>query len=235
MFEAVPARYDLVNRVLTCGLDQRWRRRAVARMLERSPRRVLDLCTGTGDLALLLATRARECQVVAADFAPAMLEVAGRKAGEAGLRDRIRFVCADAVALPLPSETFDAVGIAFAFRNLAYKNPSTPRALSEIHRVLRPGGRLVIVETSQPSLAVLRGGFHAYLAGLVGPLGGRISGQRGAYRYLATSARHFHDAGAVSELLANAGFDVIAQEHLLLGVAAIHVGVRGKLGRRSRS
>jgi demethylmenaquinone methyltransferase / 2-methoxy-6-polyprenyl-1,4-benzoquinol methylase len=232
MFEAVPARYDLLNRVLTLGLDQRWRRRAAARMLERSPRRVLDLGTGTGDLALLLAARAGACQVVAADFSSAMLAVAGRKALEAGRHDHIRFLCADAVALPLPSEAFDAVGIAFAFRNLSYKNPSTHRALAELHRVITPGGRLVVVETSQPSIAVLRGAYHSYLRAVVGPLGGRLSGQGGAYRYLATSARHFHTAEAVSDLLASAGFEVVAHEPLLFGVAAIHIGVRGQARER---
>jgi len=226
MFSAVPGRYDLVNRLLTWGLDQSWRRRAVRRIVEGRPRRVLDLGSGTGDLALPLAGAGGVQQVVAADFAAAMLGVAHEKALGRGLRERIFLTCADAAALPFASGSFDAVGIAFAFRNITYRNPLTGRALGELRRILRVGGRLTIVETSQPDRPLLRAAYHAYLGAAVGPLGGLISGQAGAYRYLSVSARRYYRAEEVSALLESAGFEVAVCEPLLFGAAAIHVATR---------
>jgi demethylmenaquinone methyltransferase/2-methoxy-6-polyprenyl-1,4-benzoquinol methylase len=227
MFTTVPRRYDLLNRVLTFGIDQRWRQRAAAACLFDHPRRVLDLCSGTGDLAVLLAHRADPgAAIVAADFCAPMLEVARRKAAAAGVEQRIEFRVADAASLPFPDGSFDAVGIAFGFRNLTWKNPARERHLSEVHRVLASGGRFVVVETSRPRSALLRGGFDAYFAALVAPLGGLISGQAGAYRYLAQSARGFYRPEALANLLRAAGFRDVEHRPLLGGIAALHVTVR---------
>ncbi len=227
MFGGVPRRYDLLNRVLTCGIDQRWRRRAVAACLFDRPRRVLDLCTGTGDLAVLLARRADPgAPIVAVDFSEPMLEVARRKAARAGVEERIEFRAADAADLPFADESFDAAGIAFGFRNLTWKNPARERHLSEVRRVLAHGGRFVVVETSRPRSAMLRCGFDAYFAAVVSPLGALISGQGGAYRYLARSARGFYRGEEVVDLLRAAGFRSVDHRPLLGGVAALHVAIR---------
>lgn len=227
MFDAVPRRYDLLNRLLTLGLDEHWRRRAARRCLSGTPQRVLDLCCGTGDLALRLARETGPgTEIVGLDYSAGMLEVARRKA--AGWNDpaRLSFAEADAASMDFPDGRFDAVGIAFAFRNLTWRNPLRDRALAEVLRVLRPGGRFVIVETSQPASAVVRAGFHAYLGAVVAPLGGLISGSGGAYHYLAKSARGFHDAEEVTRMLLDAGFDPVQAEPLLGGVAAVHVAAR---------
>ena len=137
MFSEIAPRYDLLNRLLSFGADLRWRRRAVDLALEEAPRRILDLATGTGDLALMLKERAPGAEVVGADFAPPMLAIARRKAEARGLE--VRFLEADALALPFPDGAFDAVTIAFGFRNFA----DYEKALRERYRVLAPGGLLL--------------------------------------------------------------------------------------------
>jgi demethylmenaquinone methyltransferase/2-methoxy-6-polyprenyl-1,4-benzoquinol methylase len=227
MFNEVPERYDLLNRLLTFGIDQSWRRRASAACLEGEPARVMDLCTGTGDLALLLASGAnRNTHVTAVDFAAPMLEVARRKAEARRVEDRMELRLADAGELPFQDGEFDAVGIAFAFRNLTYRNPGRDRYLSEILRVLKPGGRMVIAETSQPANALWRSLFHLYLRAFVAPVGGFLSGHRPAYRYLAHSAENYFRPNDVCEMLTEAGFESVTYRPLLSGIAALHVAIR---------
>ena len=227
MFDSVPARYDLLNRILTLRMDELWRKRAAQRCLDRSPSRVLDLCCGTGDLALHLCRRTNgSIEIVGLDFSAAMLDTARSKAERAGFSRSVRFVEGDAASMEYPDEYFDVVGIAFGFRNLTWKNPLKERALSEVRRVLCPGGSFVIVETSQPANRIIRLGFHAYLSAAVAVLGGLISGHGGAYRYLAESARRFHNAAGVSSMLSEAGLEPTRVETLLGGAAAIHVATK---------
>lgn len=224
MFAAVPRNYDLINRLFTWGLDERWRARAARTILETSPRRVLDLCCGTGDLALRLVRQASHTTaVVGADFSAPMLEVARARAGSAGLDGRLPFVLADAGDLPFPDGHFDEIGIAFAFRNLTWRNPRRERHLAEVRRVLRPGGRFVIIESSQPAAATARKVVHWYVRGVVAHLGGFLSSQRGAYRYLAESACNFPPPDEVAAMLDEAGFTRVNWQPLLGGVAALHV------------
>ena len=223
LFNQVTPRYDLLNRVFTFGLDQRWRRRAARLCIADGTKRVLDLCCGTADLALLMATEASdEMEIVAADFSETMIKAATEKVEAQGSSNQVELVLADAADLPFPDGHFDAVGIAFAFRNLTFANPDTAAYLSEVLRVLSPKGRFVIVETSQPQYPLLRAAFHAYMRLWVGPLGGLASGNRGAYRYLAESACRFPPQEEVASQLMNAGFSRVECRPLLLGVACIH-------------
>ncbi len=226
MFEAVPLRYDGINRLMTLGLDQRWRHLAARRILAGSPERILDLGAGTGDLSLLLASRNENPSITAADFSRPMLDLLQKRTEDAGLGKRIKTVEADAAELPFADSSFDAVGIAFAFRNLLWKNPNREKHLAEILRVLRPGGRFVAVETSQPGKAFWRGGFHLWMRAVAGPLGGLLSGQKAAYRYLAKSASNFYRPDEIRDMLLGAGFSKVEQETLFGGVAAIHTAIK---------
>ena len=221
MFQSVPPSYDLLNRLLTFRFDERWRKQAAKTILAGEPARVLDLCTGTGDLALRLRKDASAgTGIWGLDYSMPMLERAGTKAGERGLPD-IQFIHGDAASMPFEDGFFDAVGIAFAFRNLSWKNPDTAKFLSEILRVLKPGGKFVVVETSQPRNPLFRALVHFYLRRISVPLGGMISGHRGAYHYLAHSAIHYYTAGEVRQLLLDAGFSTASHRLFLNGVAGL--------------
>ncbi len=224
MFTVVPPRYDLVNRIITLGLDRRWREAAARACLESSPKRVLDLACGTGDLAIAIARRAGvDMEVVGLDYSQPMLEMARRKAQR--LR-QVALVHGDAASLPFTDGYFDCVGISFAFRNLTYRTPLARTALAGVLRVLKPGGRFVIVETSQPESRLIRRLFHLYLATFVAGAGYLLSGNRGAYRSLAESAARCYSEAEVKDLLTATGFRGFSSRPLFFGAAAVHIAVK---------
>ncbi|MER3555108.1 MAG: bifunctional demethylmenaquinone methyltransferase/2-methoxy-6-polyprenyl-1,4-benzoquinol methylase UbiE [Meiothermus sp.] len=217
MFSEIAPRYDLLNRVLSAGVDRSWRAAAVAAALEKRPKRILDLATGTGDIALLLKKLAPEAEVVGGDFAPPMLELARQKASKAGLE--INFVEADALALPFPEERFDAITIAFGFRNFA----DYDQALRELYRVLAPGGRLAILEFPPPPSGGLGALYRLYFTKVLPLVGGLVSGNAAAYRYLPESVERFPEPEMLGTMMGSAGFR--SQYKLLTGgIAALHLG-----------
>jgi demethylmenaquinone methyltransferase/2-methoxy-6-polyprenyl-1,4-benzoquinol methylase len=227
MFTAVPPSYDLINCIITLGLDKRWRRAAAETCLENSPETVLDLGCGTGDLAINIARLAgKDTEIIGLDYSQPMLERARQKAVKAGVAKSVRFIQGDATALPFPDVYFDCVGISFAFRNLTYKNPLAQAHFAEVKRVLKPGGRYVIVESSQPGNAVIRAMFHLYMRVFAAPMGVIISGNPGAYRYLAESLIRFYSPLEVRGMLKAAGFRDITYRPLLLGATGIHVALK---------
>lgn len=228
MFDQIAESYDRVNRLFTLGLDRHWRRRAVRRCLQHGPKRVLDLCTGTGELVRELARAcAKEVDIVAADFSPGMLERARQKLDRDGLLGRVRLVEADAARLPFDDGSFDAVTVGFALRNLLFRHADGHRHLEEIHRVLRPGGQLLAVESGQPRSILWRALVHAYVRGVVAPMGLLISRRGGPYRYLAQSATGFYREEELRQMLQRAGFEKIAYEPLCGGAAALLTAGRG--------
>ncbi len=225
MFAAVPRRYDLVNHVITWGFDERWRREAAGECLASRPGKVLDLCCGTGDLALNLARLDEgNVELTGIDYSQQMLDVAAKKAGP--LAERISFVYGDADSLPFPDGCFDCVGISFAFRNLTYKNPLAQRHIAEVFRVLSADGRFIIVETSQPGSTLIRGLFHLYLRWFVFRLGNLLSGNRGAYHYLAESAACFYTSEELKEMLVAAGFREVSFRPFFWGAVGIHIAIK---------
>jgi len=227
MFTAVPRRYDLINHIITWGLDKRWRGEAARECLASQPGKVLDLCCGTGDLAINLA-RLAEANVglTGIDYSQPMLEIAAKKAESLARGRKIPFIYGDAANLPFPDGYLNCVGISFAFRNLTYKNPLARRHLAEVLRVLSPGGRYVIVETSQPKSRLIRKLYHFYLRWFVFRLGYLLSGNRQAYHYLAESAARFYTSEEVEEMLVTAGFRQVSFRPLFFGAAGIHVAVK---------
>ncbi len=223
----MPPRYDLINRIITLGQDNRWRLAAVKACLEGKPHRVLDLGCGTGDLAINVARLAENgMKVTGLDYSLPMLELAGEKAAKAAPGERVKFIHGEATGLPFPDAHFDCVGISFAFRNLTYRNPLRLPHLAEVLRVLRTGGRYVIVESSQPGNKIIRALAHLYLRAFVAPAGSLLSGNRGAYHYLAESAAHFFSPAEVREMLLAAGFSSVKYRPLFFGAAGLHVATK---------
>jgi demethylmenaquinone methyltransferase/2-methoxy-6-polyprenyl-1,4-benzoquinol methylase len=227
MFTAVPPSYDLINHLATWGLDKHWRRLAARTCLEKNPGKILDLGCGTGDLSVMLGILAdNDVEITGLDYSVPMLERARQKAEKAGVADRVRFISGEANNLPFSEGYFDCVGISFAFRNLTYKTTLQRPHLAEVKRVLKPGGRYVVVESSQPENRIIREIFHLYIRLVVQPLGTVISGNKGAYRYLVESMSRFYTPREVREMLLKAGFKTVGYRPLLLGVISIHVAVK---------
>lgn len=223
MFTSVPPSYDFLNRLLTLRFDQTWRRMAAEACLENKPERMLDLCCGTGDLVIHMAGMAAPgTEITALDYSPPMLEIAKKKSVRNNIHD-INFIHGDVASMPFPDNHFDSIGIAFAFRNLTFHNPDTSKFLSEINRVLKPGGRFVIVETSQPENIIIRKLFHWYMRWVTAPVGGSLSGHHGAYKYLAHSAREYFKSEELEDLLIDAGFSKVSTQLLIGGIAGLFV------------
>jgi len=221
MFSAIARRYDLLNHVLSGNVDRRWRRSLVECAQTRAGDDVLDVATGTADVAIEFVRRARAASITGVDLSPGMLDVGRRKLERAGLSDRIRLVEGDALSLPFENRSFDVVTIAFGLRNL----PDYGRGVAEMARVLRPGGRLVVLEFLPPRGAALLA-YRAYLATFL-PLAGRlISGSGEAYGYLAASIREFLDPSEVEALLAAAGLARVESRRLTAGIAGLYRGVK---------
>jgi len=225
MFTAVPRRYDLVNHIITWGMDKRWRREAAGECLVSQPEKVLDLCCGTGDLTANLAWLAgTDVEVTGLDYSQPMLDIAVKKTKP--LAGKLSLVPGDAAALPFPDGYFGCVGISFAFRNLTYKNPLAGCYIAEVLRVLRAGGKFVIMETSQPGAKVIQKLFHLYLRWFVFRVGSLVSGNKGAYHYLAESAARFYTPEELRQMLVSAGFSHVSFRPLLFGAVGIHVAVK---------
>lgn len=226
MFDGIAGRYDLLNHLLSLGLDRRWRARAVAEMRLADGERLLDLCTGTGDLAIAAAERGAggpgPATVVGVDFAAAMLRIARDKVHARGLRSRIALVRGDATALPAADASFDAAAIGFGIRNVEHPE----RAISELARVLRPGGRLAILEFGFPKIPGIRALYRLYFRRLLPLIGRAVSRHDDAYSYLPASVEAFQSPEAFSRLLESAGFTRVQAVPLTLGIVYLFTGSR---------
>jgi demethylmenaquinone methyltransferase/2-methoxy-6-polyprenyl-1,4-benzoquinol methylase len=223
MFGRIARRYDLANRVLSAGIDIYWRRRLVDAAVRGPPKSVLDLATGSGDVAIALRRALPQgASVLGMDFSEPMLDVARAKQARQGAGTGLEFRQGDALALPLADATFDSVTIAFGLRNMADR----ALCLSEMRRVLRPGGRVNILEFSQP-VPWVRPLYYFHLRRVAPLVAGVLTGDRGAYQYLASSIGEFPGREALSGELRAARFEEVTASSMTLGIAALHVGRRG--------
>lgn len=220
MFDAIAGRYDFLNHTLSAGLDRSWRRRAIRALALTGRERVVDVCTGTADLAIAAAGQARE--VVGLDFAGAMLVLAQAKIRRLGLDGRVRFARADAMRLPLADQSCQAATIAFGIRNVA--DPAA--ACRELARVLSPGGRLAILEFAMPTTPILGPIYQWYFRHVLPGIGRLISGHGEAYAYLPASVGEFATPREFVHGLETAGFRAVRAVPLTLGVVYLYVAER---------
>ena len=228
MFGAISRRYDLLNRVLSLGQDVRWRRRAAAEAVAGLPppvstEIVLDLCGGTGDLAVEIARCRSDIRVICADFAHPMLVRAAAKFARRGLAGRCLPLEADALHLPIADCALGIVTVAFGIRNFS----DLDAGLREILRVLRPGGRLVVLEFSRPTAPLFSRLYAFYLHRVLPRLGDRVSGRRGPYGYLARTIADFPEPAMLAGLLRDAGFAAAGWIPLSGGIVCIHTAIKG--------
>lgn len=216
MFAAIVPRYDLVNRLMTLGLDQRWRRETIATVEPRDAI-LLDIATGTGDLAFEAVNQGAR-RVVGADFCPRMIEAAKRKAQKSALSDKVQLLVGDVMRLPFPDRTFDAIVNGFMLRNVA----DLPATFAELNRILKPGGRLACLDLTPPR-GQMRHFFSLYIATVVPILGVVVGGNYGAYRYLFQSLSIHPDADQVAGMMRAAGFSEANYRLTGFGTVAIHL------------
>ncbi len=219
MFDRIAPRYDLLNHLLSAGIDIRWRRQAVDELELRGPARLLDLCTGTADLLIEGLGRDARLRGVGADLSEGMLRRGREKLARKGLAARASLVASDGEVLPFASDCFGGALVAFGIRNIGERE----RALRELHRVLRPGGRLVVLEFSMPA-GVLGLAYRLYFRQVLPRVGGWISGDREAYTYLPASVAEFPDPKAFGALLEGEGFTAVRWTALTAGIAHLHRG-----------
>lgn len=220
MFSGIAGRYDLLNHVLSMNIDKRWRRLVRQRLqsiLDDPNALILDVACGTGDLSIELQTNAK-ARIIGTDFCRPMLAVAAEKNAAESLS--IPYVEGDAMKLGFADDTFDAVTIAFGLRNLSnFKD-----GLAELHRILKPGGKLAVLEFSSPIVPGFRQLFNFYFTQVLPRIGGAVSGSRGAYEYLPDSVSKFPEQKRLVSLMEEVGFNSVEYKNLTGGIAAIHTG-----------
>ncbi len=221
MFAEIAGRYDRANRVLSGCVDRYWRWRVIRKIAKMHPDTVLDLATGSGDLAIALAKKlSADSEVIGMDFCEPMLEQARMKAKKTHAAAKLSFCWGDGLNLPLDNASMDAVSIAFGFRNFEDRH----RGLLEMKRVLRPGGSLFILEFSQPYFW-FKPFYYLYLKWMLPRLAGWLTGRSDAYDYLAGSIASFPDVASLSKEIQSAGFSKIQSTRLTFGIVAIHQAV----------
>jgi len=220
MFARIVPTYDLMNRLMSAGQDQAWRQLATALAAPPADGAALDVATGTGDLAIALARQTR--YVVGVDVCEPMLEPAAKKVVQARPKGQVRFMLADALALPFQDASFDCVTVAFGVRNMT----DLVAVFQEMRRVVRPGGRVVCLEIMRPRRSFLGICYKFYLTRFIPMMGGLVSRDPDAYRYLATSVLGFNSPEELRDLMQAAGFSSVTYRTLNFATIALHVGIR---------
>lgn len=221
MFDTISEDYDGLNRVISFGIDLKWRRKVVSILTKKTPKNILDIATGTGDLAIAMTATGAE-KIVGLDISQGMLDVGKTKISAKNLEKTIEMVVGDSENLPFSDNTFDAITVAFGVRNFE----NLEKGLSEIFRVLKPGGSFVVLETSVPTKTPFKQGYRIYTKYILPGIGKIFSKDRSAYAYLSESASVFPHGQAFNNILDKIGFIGIENKPQTFGVASIYVATK---------
>lgn len=224
MFDEIAPQYDLLNRMMSLGLDKSWRKKGILSLKELAPQTILDIATGTGDLAILAHDLLKPQAILGVDISNEMMKVGERKVAAKGLSDKIRFDWQDSTDLQLVSDSFDAAMVAFGIRNFE----NLDKGLQSILRVLRPGGQLMILELSTPEHFPMKQAYYIYSRFIIPLLGRLISQSRKAYTYLPQSISAFPQNKAMKEILEKNGFQKASYKVLFPGVCSLYLAEKGK-------
>ena len=220
MFNSIAAKYDFLNHFLSLGIDKLWRRCLVKQLAKSNPRQVLDIATGTGDLAIQLAKHHKSVNITGVDISENMLSIGREKILKRKLEGRINLKQANSLSLPFADGEFDAAMVAFGVRNFE----DLSKGITEVHRVLKDGGSLYVLEFSMPSKFPMRNLYRFYFRKVLPFVGGIVSGSKSAYTYLPESVFAFPEKEKFVEIMANAGFKNCSYKRFTYGVASIYVG-----------
>ncbi|MBO5721377.1 MAG: bifunctional demethylmenaquinone methyltransferase/2-methoxy-6-polyprenyl-1,4-benzoquinol methylase UbiE [Bacteroidales bacterium] len=218
MFNAIAFRYDIMNRLISLGQDKRWRRKAIEILTPQSPKTILDIATGTGDMAIKIHSMLSPCRVTGCDISEGMLDVAKKKVLNLALSHEIEFTIGDCISLPFDDNSFDAVTISFGIRNVE----DIERGISEINRVLKPSGKLVILELSVPEKKFYKFFYNIYTKLFIPTLGKIITGERSAYDYLRKSIAVVPQGKAMTEIMDKVGMTDCSYNYMTFGACAIY-------------
>lgn len=220
MFDTISKEYDGLNRVITFGIDISWRKKVIALIAEKHPKNILDIASGTGDLAIMAAKKIKDSSIIGADISEGMLQVGKQKILKLNLENQIKMQLADSENLPFENNTFDAVTVAFGVRNFE----NLDKGLQEIQRVLKKGGIFVVLETSVPTFPVIKQLYLLHSNYLLPFFGKLFSKDAKAYKYLSNSAKNFPYGKAFNNILIKNGFIEVENKPQTMGVATIYVG-----------
>jgi demethylmenaquinone methyltransferase/2-methoxy-6-polyprenyl-1,4-benzoquinol methylase len=222
MFDHIAFRYDFLNRFLSGGIDVFWRRKAIRQLLPHHPEKILDVATGTADMAILMTRYLSAAHITGIDISSGMLEIGKRKIARSKLGDRVELHTGDSEHIHFPDNSFDAVTVAFGIRNFE----NLEKGLGEMLRVLKPGGRLLVLEFSRPKQAGFRRLYNFYMRVVACPVGRLLSRNREAYQYLDESVRAFPEGLALLEILKKSGYADTRLHPLSMGICTIYEGAK---------
>lgn len=220
MFDTIAPKYDFLNHLLSMGVDKGWRRCVVRKVSQHAPSELLDMATGTADLAIALAKKNPNCNITGGDLSPMMLEIGRTKVAQKSLSERVRLVECNALELPFENDRFDVVTAAFGVRNFE----NLPQGLSEMYRVTRSGGKICILEFSKPKKGLISTLYLFYFRKILPTIGHLISKDENAYSYLPDSVLTFPSGDEFTEILAEVGYKKCKSKVLTFGIATIYEG-----------
>lgn len=222
MFDNIAFRYDFLNRFLSAGTDIRWRKKALQQLNELKPKTILDVATGTADMAIMASAMLRPEKITGIDISDGMLEVGRQKVAKAGLQNAIELLNGDSETINFNDNSFDAVTVAFGVRNFQ----NLEKGLGEIRRVLKPGGKLVVLEFSRPKLPGVKTMYNLYMKIVAPNMGKLFSKNRNAYKYLDESIQKFPEGKNFTSILDNLGYSNTICKPLSLGICSIYCGTK---------